>query len=54
MTPEEKTTLKNKMESEKADTEARMKSILTSDQYQKWLTLREENKGKIKEKRRGM
>lgn len=52
MTPEEKTAFKNKMQAEKADTEDRMKTILTADQYQKWLTIREENKGKMKEKRR--
>jgi sarcosine oxidase delta subunit len=54
MTPEKKTAFKNKIEAEKTDTEARMKTILTPEQYQKWLTIREENKGKMKEKRRGM
>lgn len=53
MTPEEKTALKKAMEAEKVDTEAKMKAILTPDQYQKWLTMREENKEKMKEKRRG-
>lgn len=54
MTPEERTAFKNKMQAEKADTEAKMKAILSADQYQKWLTIREENRGKMKEKRRGM
>jgi hypothetical protein len=58
MTPEDKTALKNRMEIEKADTEARMKAILSPDQYQKWLTIREENtekaKTKIKAKKGGI
>lgn len=54
MTPEERTAFKNKMQAEKADTEAKMKAILSAEQYQKWLTIREENRGKMKEKRRGM
>ena len=53
LTPEERTALKNKMQAEKADTEAKMKAILSADQYQKWLNIREENKEKMKEKRRG-
>jgi len=48
MTAEEKTALKNKMMAEKADTEAKMKAVLSPDQYQKWLTIREENKEKMK------
>lgn len=54
MTPEERTAFKNKMQAEKADTEAKMKAILSADQYQKWLTIREENKEKMKEQRRGI
>lgn len=50
MTAEEKTALKNTMQTEKADTEAKMKAVLTTEQYQKWLTLREEHKEKMKEK----
>jgi hypothetical protein len=53
MTPEERSAFKNKMQAEKADTEAKMKSILSADQYQKWLTIREENKEKMKERRSG-
>jgi protein CpxP len=53
LTPEERTAFKNKMQAEKADTEAKMKAILSADQYQKWLDLREENKEKMKEKRSG-
>lgn len=52
MTSEERTALKNKMQAEKADTEAKMKAILSADQYQKWLTIREENKDKIKDRMR--
>ena len=48
MTHKEKKDLKNKIEAEKLDTETRMKAILSADQYQKWLTIREENKGKTK------
>ena len=47
MTPEEKVAFKNKMQAEKADTEARMKTILTADQYKKWLAMREENKERM-------
>jgi hypothetical protein len=51
MTPEERSAFKNKMQAEKADTESKMKAILSADQYQKWLTIREENKEKMKERR---
>jgi protein CpxP len=54
MTAEERTAFKTKMQSKKADTEAKMKAILSADQYQKWMSMREENKEKIKEQRRGM
>lgn len=53
MTAEEKNAFKNKMQAEKADTEARMKAILSADQYQKWLTIREENKEKMRHRRGG-
>jgi protein CpxP len=53
LTPKEKMALKNTLQAEKADTEAKMKAILSADQYQKWLDIREENKEKMKEKRRG-
>ena len=53
MTTEERTAFKNTMQAEKADTEAKMKAVLSADQYQKWLDLRAENKEKIKEKRGG-
>jgi len=53
MTPEERSAFKNKMQAEKADTEAKMKGILSADQYQKWLTIREENKEKMKGKMKG-
>jgi protein CpxP len=50
MTAAEKEAFKNQMQAEKTDTEAKMKAILSADQYQKWLTIREENKEKMKEK----
>ncbi|HEU4789542.1 MAG TPA: hypothetical protein VFS71_07660 [Flavobacterium sp.] len=53
MTDAERDAFRTKMQAEKADTEAKMKAILSDDQYKKWLTIREENKEKIKEKRRG-
>ncbi|PVX45119.1 hypothetical protein C8C85_0892 [Flavobacterium sp. 103] len=53
MTTEERTAFKNTMQAEKTDTEAKMKAVLSADQYQKWLDLREENKAKMKERRSG-
>jgi protein CpxP len=50
MTTEERTAFKNTMQAEKTDTEAKMKAVLSADQYQKWLDLREENKAKMKDK----
>lgn len=52
LTAEERADLKNKMQAEKAATEAKMKAVLSADQYQKWLTIREENKGKMKDRMR--
>lgn len=54
MTTEERAAFKTTMQAEKADTEAKMKAVLSADQYQKWLTIREENKEKMKEQRRGI
>jgi protein CpxP len=54
MTAEERTAFKNTMQAEKADTEAKMKAVLSAAQYQKWLDMREENKEKMKERRSGM
>ncbi|WP_348798420.1 hypothetical protein [Flavobacterium adhaerens] len=51
-TQQEKKALKTKLKAEKADTEAQMKAILSSDQYAKWITLREDKKEKFKERRR--
>ena len=48
MTAEEKTAFKTKLLAEKADTDAKMKAILSADQYQKWIAMREENKEKMK------
>jgi protein CpxP len=54
MTTEEKAAFKTKQQAEKADTEAKMKTILSADQYQKWMSMREENKEKMKERRKEM
>jgi protein CpxP len=54
MTTEERTAFKNAVLAEKADTEAKMKTILSADQYQKWVSMREENKEKMKERRKEM
>jgi protein CpxP len=51
MTPEEKEAFKNTIQAEKTDTEAKMKAVLSADQYQKWISMRAENKEKIKERR---
>jgi hypothetical protein len=47
LTAEEETALKNKLLAEKADTEAKMKAVLSADQFKKWLTIRDQNKEKI-------
>jgi len=52
LSPQEKEALKNNLKAEKEDTENQMKAILTADQYQKWQTIREENKEKMKGKTR--
>lgn len=54
MTPEEKTAYKNTIQAEKADTEAKMKAVLSADQYQKWVSMREENQEKMKERTKEM
>jgi protein CpxP len=51
MTPQERETFKNTMQAEKTDTEAKMKAILSADQYQKWIVLKEENKEKMKQRK---
>jgi protein CpxP len=50
MTAEEREAFKTKMQAEKADTENRMKAILSEGQYKKWLETREENKDKMRDK----
>ena len=45
LTAEEKATFKKQMEAEKAATDAKMKSILSADQYTKWTALKKEHKG---------
>nr|WP_315250947.1 hypothetical protein [uncultured Flavobacterium sp.] len=50
MTAEEREAFKTKMQAEKADTETKMKAVLSADQYKKWLETREENKDKMRDK----
>ena len=47
LTAEEETALKNKLVAEKTDTEAKMKAILSPDQFTKWLAIRKSNKEKL-------
>jgi periplasmic protein CpxP/Spy len=47
LTAAEETALKNKLLAEKADTEAKMKAVLSADQFKKWLTIRAQNKEKL-------
>ena len=54
MTDAERDAFKTKIQTEKADTEAKMKAILSPDQYKKWLDMREDTKEKIRERRGGM
>lgn len=57
LTMQEKQALKSSLKAEKADTESKMKAILSAEQYQKWETMREENKEKMKDRikeRRGL
>ena len=49
-TDAEKEAFKNELKAEKEGNEAKMKAILTADQYTKWQSLREKNKDKAKEK----
>ena len=49
-TAAEREALKNELKAEKDANDAKMKTILTADQYTKWHTLQEKNKDKAKEK----
>ncbi|TDO69997.1 hypothetical protein EV143_11274 [Flavobacterium chryseum] len=49
-TAEEREAFKKEMLAEKEANDAKMKSILTVDQYTKWHTLQEKNKDKAREK----
>ncbi|MDW8852938.1 hypothetical protein SD960_22755 [Flavobacterium sp. MMLR14_040] len=51
-TAEEKEAFKKEMLAEKEANDAKMKSILTADQYTKWHALQEKNKEKAREKMR--
>lgn len=50
LTPAEKEAYKNEMMAIKAENEAKLKSILTPEQYQKHLTMQQENLAKMKER----
>jgi protein CpxP len=57
LTMQEKQALKSSLKAEKEDTENQMKAILSAEQYQKWETMKEENKAKMKDRireKRGM
>ncbi|UUF16513.1 MULTISPECIES: hypothetical protein [Flavobacterium] len=49
-TDAEREAFKNELKAEKEANEAKMKAILTADQYTKWQSLREKNKEKAKDK----
>jgi protein CpxP len=49
-TAAEREAFKKDMMAEKDANDAKMKSILTADQYKKWQTIQEENKDKAREK----
>ncbi|GAA6766103.1 hypothetical protein AAFH68_20430 [Flavobacterium sp. CGRL1] len=51
-TAAEREALKNELKAEKDANDAKMKTILTADQYTKWHTLQEKNKDKAREKMR--
>jgi len=50
LTAEQKEAFKKEMMTEKDANDAKMKGILTTDQYTKWKTIQEENKDKVREK----
>ena len=50
LTAEQKEAFKKEMMAEKDANDAKMKGILTADQYTKWKAIQEENKDKIREK----
>ncbi|WP_264536479.1 hypothetical protein [Flavobacterium sp. N1736] len=50
LTAEEKEAFKKEMMAEKDANDAKMKGILTADQYTKWKTIQEENKDKMRDK----
>lgn len=50
LTADQKEAFKKEMMAEKDANDAKMKGILTADQYTKWKAIQEENKDKIREK----
>jgi protein CpxP len=52
MTDEQRNEFRTAMQSERNDTEAKLKTILTPDQFKKWSTTRAENEEKMKQRRR--
>jgi protein CpxP len=52
MTDEQRNEFRTAMQSERNDTEAKLKTILTPEQFKKWSTTRAENEEKMKQRRR--
>lgn len=52
LTPEQRETLRKEMTAEADANDAKMKGILTADQYTKWKKIQEENKDKVKDRMR--
>ena len=53
MTDEQRTAFRTAMQAESADTEAKLKVILTPDQFKKWSATRAENEEKMRQRRGG-
>ena len=53
-TSEEKKMLAQKMKAQKSDFEMKMKGVLTPDQFQKWLKMREQGMEKVKTHKKEM
>ena len=53
LTADQKEAFKKQITAEKEANDAKMKGILTADQYKKWTTMQEENRDKTKRKMKG-
>lgn len=51
MTDEQRNAFRTAMQAEREDTEAKMKTILTPDQFKKWTANRAENEEKMRQRR---